>query len=65
MPKMKTRKGASKRLTVTKGGKVKFKRSNLRHILSSKTRKAKRQMRSPGFTTTADTGRIMKVMPYA
>ncbi|MBQ1271980.1 MAG: 50S ribosomal protein L35, partial [Clostridia bacterium] len=33
MPKLKSHKGAAKRFSVTKGGKVKLNRANRRHIL--------------------------------
>src|SRR5207248_371212 len=46
MPKMKTRRGAAKRFKLTATGKVKRRRGYLRHILSSKTRKQKRDFRS-------------------
>ena len=36
MPKMKTRKAASKRFRVTANGKVKYKKQGLRHILTKK-----------------------------
>ena len=36
MPKMKTKKAAAKRMSLTGSGKVKYKKMNLRHILTKK-----------------------------
>ncbi|WP_022851782.1 50S ribosomal protein L35 [Limisalsivibrio acetivorans] len=65
MPKMKTHKGAAKRFKVTGGGKVKVKRSGLRHILTSKTTKRKRALRHPGILEGKDADNIKKLMPYS
>lgn len=64
MPKMKTKRGAAKRFSFTKRGKVKMKRSKLRHILTSKTRKQKRRLRSGRLASPADMARIRQLMPY-
>jgi len=45
MPKMKSRAGAKKRVKLTARGKVKHKKQNLRHILTKKAPKRKRQLR--------------------
>ncbi|MCU0331228.1 MAG: 50S ribosomal protein L35 [Candidatus Kapabacteria bacterium] len=45
MPKMKTVSGAKKRFKVTGTGELKRQRANRRHILTSKNRKRKRQLR--------------------
>jgi len=45
MPKMKTKKAAAKRFSLTANGKVKYKKMNLRHILTKKTTKRKRGLR--------------------
>jgi len=47
MPKMKTVKGAAKRFKVKKSGKVKRGASFRSHILTKKSQKRKRQLRSP------------------
>lgn len=64
MPKIKTKRGAAKRFRFTKSGKVKMKRSRLRHILSSKTRKQKRRLRSSKIVAAADTATLKRLMPY-
>ncbi len=48
MPKMKTKKAAAKRFSLTASGKVKYKKMNLRHILTNKTTKRKRNLRKSG-----------------
>ncbi len=58
MPKLKTKKSVAKRFKVTKNGKVKMSKANRRHILTSKTRKAKRQTRRPTMLKKADEARI-------
>ena len=44
MPKMKTNKGAAKRFKKTASGSFKRKQSHLRHILTKKSSKRKRQL---------------------
>jgi len=44
MPKMKTNSGAKKRFTLTGSGKIKRKHAYLRHILTKKTTKQKRNL---------------------
>lgn len=56
MPKMKTHKGSKKRFRVSANGKLKRKRPGKRHLLSGKTGKRKRHLRS----TVTDTGKIAK-----
>ncbi len=65
MPKIKTNRAAAKRFKVTKSGKVKAKRAYMRHILTSKTRKAKRRLRKPGIMAAVDAPQIKRLLPYA
>ncbi len=60
MPKMKTKKAASKRFTLTASGKVKYKKMNLRHILTKKTTKRKRNLRKAGFVDAGPVYQIKK-----
>jgi large subunit ribosomal protein L35 len=53
MPKKKTSKTAAKRLKFTARGKIKFKRPGSGHLLSSKSRKRKRNLRRAGVLTPA------------
>lgn len=64
MPKIKTKRGAAKRFKFTKSGKVKMKRSKLRHILTSKTRKQKRRLRRAKMVEAVDAVRLRRLMPY-
>ena len=63
MPKIKTSRTAAKRFSINKNGKVKFKRAYLRHLLSSKSPKQKRQLREGGRLGKADTERVRRMMP--
>ncbi len=64
MPKMKTRKSASKRYSLTAGGKVKFKKLGLRHILTKKSRKRKRNLGQPGILCESEARRVRTLLPY-
>ncbi|MCR5699465.1 MAG: 50S ribosomal protein L35 [Treponemataceae bacterium] len=65
MPKMKTKKAAAKRFSTTGSGKVKYKKMNLRHILTKKASKRKRQLRASGILSDADSARVKKqLLPY-
>jgi large subunit ribosomal protein L35 len=65
MPKMKTRKSAAKRLRVTKKGKVKYKKQGLRHILTKKSTKTKRNLRKAGILSDSERKRVQKLLPYS
>ena len=64
MPKMKTHRGAAKRVKKTATGKLKRMRSNKSHILTKKTRKRKRRLRKPDLVSSADARRLDKILPY-
>ena len=49
MPKMKTHKGSKKRFRVTASGKLKRRQAGKKHLLSPKTGKRKRHLRSGIF----------------
>jgi len=62
---MKTKKAAAKRFTLTASGKVKYKKMNLRHILTKKTTKRKRGLRKSGYVDPVATYAIKKtLLPY-
>ena len=65
MPKMKSNKGASKRLKKTASGGYKCKQSHLRHILTKKTPKRKRQLRAKSMVHEADVKLVDRMLPYA
>ena len=64
MPKIKTHRGAAKRFSLTKSGKVKMNRSFRRHILTKKTTKRKRQLRKQAYCSAANAAVIKKLIPY-
>lgn len=49
MPKMKTHKGAAKRMKVTATGKIRHKRSNTSHLMSTKNGRRVRKLRRPAI----------------
>lgn len=63
MPKMKTHRGAAKRLHRTGTGKFKRAKANKSHILGKKTTKRKRNLRQPGLLDHADLRKIKKLLP--
>lgn len=64
MPKIKTRKSAAKRYALTAGGKVKYKKQGLRHILTKKSRKRKRKLRQAAMLSSAEVKRARQLVPY-
>ena len=61
--KMKTHKGAAKRLKVTGSGKVRRYKAYKSHILTKKTSKRKRRLRQAGIIkTTGDTKRLKRLI---
>lgn len=64
MPKMKTNRSAAKRFRKTATGKYKHKRSNLRHILTSKATKRKRHLRQPAYVSPSDQRKLEVLLPY-
>lgn len=65
MPKMKSRKGATKRFKKTASGGFKCKQSHLRHILTKKSSKRKRHLRAKNMVHEADTQLVARMLPYA
>ena len=62
MPKMKTNRGAAKRLRKTATGKIRRRRANKSHILTKKDRKRKRRLRSPALVAKADEKRVKRLL---
>ncbi|WP_432784458.1 50S ribosomal protein L35 [Oligella sp. MSHR50489EDL] len=65
MPKIKTKKSASKRFRVRPGGTVKRGFAFKSHILTKKTTKNKRQLRGTTEVHQSDVASIKAMMPYA
>jgi large subunit ribosomal protein L35 len=63
MPKMKTNRAAAKRLRKTGTGKVRRFRANKSHILTKKSTKRKRRLRSATLIAKADEKRMKKLLP--
>jgi large subunit ribosomal protein L35 len=63
MPKMKTNRSAAKRFKKTATGKIARRKSLKGHLLTSKTRKRKRQLRKKGIVDKADAKRIARLLP--
>ena len=64
MPKMKTHRGAAKRLKKTGTGKIKRMRAFKSHILTKKTRKRKRRLRQADLVSKSDQKRMDAILPY-
>ena len=64
MPKIKTRKSAAKRYSLTGGGKIKYKKQGLRHILTKKSRKRKRRLGQTATLSAAEVKRARQLIPY-
>ncbi len=64
MPKIKTHKSAAKRYRLTGGGKVRYKKQGLRHILTKKSAKRKRRLRLPAHLSKVEESRVKRLLPY-
>ena len=64
MPKQKTHRGAAKRLSVTKTGKIKRGRAFKSHILNKKDTKRKRRLRSDTYCSVPNAKVMKKLIPY-
>ncbi len=64
MPKMKTNRGAAKRFRRTASGGFKRGQSHLRHILTKKSSKRKRQLGMPEKIDSADQRSVRRMLPY-
>ncbi|AKJ67400.1 MULTISPECIES: 50S ribosomal protein L35 [Pandoraea] len=65
MPKMKTKKSASKRFVVRPGGTVKRGQAFKRHILTKKTTKNKRHLRGSAEVHESNVKSVRAMMPFA
>jgi large subunit ribosomal protein L35 len=62
MPKQKTNKSAAKRFRKTGSGKYKYSKAGSGHLLSSKSRKRKRNLRKAGILSKAETKRVNEML---
>ncbi len=65
MPKMKTNRGAAKRFKKTASGMFRKHHSHARHILTKKSSKRKRKLRSPALIHGNDGDQVGRLLPYA
>ncbi len=63
MPKLKTNRGAAKRFRPTAKGGFKRRQSHLRHILTKKSSKRKRQLGTTLQIADADVKAVRKMLP--
>lgn len=63
MPKMKTRRSAAKRFSVTGSGQLKRNKAFRSHILEKKSPKRKRNYRKAALLSKADYRRIARLLP--
>ena len=64
MPKMKTHRGAAKRIKKTASVKLKRMKAFKSHILTKKDRKRKRRLRKSDLVAGADRKRLNRMLPY-
>ncbi len=64
MPKLKTHRGAAKRIKRTASGRFKRHHAYHSHILSKKTRKRKRNLRSAVMVEATQSKVLAKMLPY-
>lgn len=62
MPKQKTHKGTKKRFRTTKNGKVKRWKAGVRHLLSGKSSRRRRQLRKAGICEPMDGKKILGLL---
>ena len=64
MPKIKTNRSAAKRFRITATGKIKRNKAYKQHILSSKGKKRKRQLRQATMVAGVEAKNIRRLIPY-
>jgi large subunit ribosomal protein L35 len=64
MPKMKSKRGASKRFKATAGGKIKRRKGWKSHLLEWKSPKRRRRLRKGALVSKEDARRIKRLLPY-
>jgi large subunit ribosomal protein L35 len=64
MPKIKTHRGAAKRFSLTKSGKIKRGKAYKSHILTKKSTKRLRGLRQVGYIAAVEEKKIRKLIPY-
>ena len=65
MPKIKTRRGAAKRFSLTGTGKFKRRKQNLRHILTKKSAKRKMNLGQSAIVDKTNEKAVRRMLPNA
>ena len=65
MPKIKTKKAAAKRFSITATGKFKYPRANKQHILGKKSPKRKMTLRKMAVVDKTNEAAVRRMLPYA
>lgn len=65
MPKMKTKRAAAKRISLTGSGKAKVRKQGRRHLLSSKSRKRKRDLMGNFIVHNANLKQLRRLLGTA
>ncbi|MGF1548186.1 MAG: 50S ribosomal protein L35 [Thiotrichales bacterium] len=65
MPKLKTNRGAAKRFRRTASGAFKRRQGFRNHILTKKSTKRKRHLRSQLHVNPSDAGAVARLLPYS
>jgi large subunit ribosomal protein L35 len=65
MPKLKTHSGLSKRVKLTKNGKIKRSHAFKSHILNKKDTKRKRGLRKGTYADKTNVAAIKRMLPYS
>jgi len=63
MPKIKTKRAAAKRFTVTASGKIKRSHANKRHILTKKDRARKNKLKKGAYVDDSNVGLVLRCLP--
>ena len=64
MPKLKTHSGVSKRIKLTKNGKIKRSHAYKSHILTKKNTKRKRNLRHAVYADKTNVAALKRLVPY-
>jgi large subunit ribosomal protein L35 len=62
--KIKTNRSAAKRFSATGSGKIKRNKAYTRHLLSSKSRKRKRNLKKDAILDSANLSGVKRMLPY-
>lgn len=64
MPKLKTHRGAAKRFKITGSGKIKRSKAYKSHLMTGKSSKRTRDLRTATIVNKTDAENIKRLLPY-